>query len=207
MEEHTATFEAEITCPKCRHCQKRTLRNLVNVTTDPQLKLGILTDSLFMMTCKNCGNSFLINHELLYIDEKADLTILVAPDLEKLDLSSVRLEAKTSINRIVTSVIDLKEKIVIFDAGLDDRAIELSKAYITYRNTQIENLRFLMQDPGKELTFAISDTNHENQAIKLEYHFYEKLLKLTQNHAESDDYYLIDSNWAYNLFSELARKE
>jgi len=200
---------ADVTCPQCNHVQKHEFIKVINVSQNPQLKLGVLTDSLFTMKCEECGNEIFLNNELLYTDEDADLTILVAPEIETMDVSKQKLESNTSTNRIVQTVVDLKEKVVMFDTGLDDRAVELVKMYVeNTSHNQFHGLRFLKLSENGDLIFALPDMGEEydGKVMNFEYKYYLQLLTLCGGEAEDDAYYLIDPNWAYTLLKKVSEE-
>ena len=108
-------------CPKCgREFAAPDLRSL-NVAADPSLRERVKDGSVFVCKCPVCGADCLAPEPILYHDP--DRRLLIA--YTTADLSSEGLEGYTC--RLVSSVGELIEKVKIFDAGLDDIALELCK--------------------------------------------------------------------------------
>ena len=123
----------QLRCPVCRHVQEFTLRNVVDVTDDPERKQALLTGALTRMTCAKCGAETDVLYPLLYHDTEYRLMIWLIPgrgqpgdDDHKLGEIDATLAA-THQFRLVRTANELKEKVVIAEAGLDDRVVELFK--------------------------------------------------------------------------------
>jgi hypothetical protein len=109
----------------------------VNATLHPELKEQLIERELFRFHCPACGETSELVFPLLYHDpQRKRMVWLLIPD-EKgqvaLDQASVGLSKgalKGYTLRLVTNTNALIEKILIFDAGLDDRVIELMKTML-----------------------------------------------------------------------------
>ncbi len=123
-----------VACPECGAISTATLWQSVNVTLNPELKEQVFSRELFEHTCPQCGETTHLFYPLLYHDQDRHLLIWMLPPDERgevsLDPLSMNAQAKifpTYRLRLVASLNALLEKIMIFDAGLDDRAVELLK--------------------------------------------------------------------------------
>jgi hypothetical protein len=124
-----------ITCPKCGHKQEFRIYDSLNGDLDPEAKKKLIDASLFMFDCEKCDLVTPVAYNLLYHDMTNEaLVYLVAPqDVE--EVTRMMDHAETAFGfgtsnyrkRIVTDQNSLREKAIIFDAGLDDRIIELVK--------------------------------------------------------------------------------
>jgi len=126
-----------ITCPKCKHSQTFTLWHSVDVAADPGLKEKVLDRTLTTFSCENCGCKVGIEQDFLYRDSDRQLMILRQPDdadPEELDDDAFRLLRALSDDgytyRLVTSMNELAEKILIWDDELDDRTVEVFKLVV-----------------------------------------------------------------------------
>ncbi|MGO9113929.1 MAG: CpXC domain-containing protein, partial [Thermoguttaceae bacterium] len=119
-----------ISCPACQHQQAFTAWQSINVTLDPALKEKLLDRSLVTFHCKQCGHTAGVNQGLLYHDMERRVMIMLgcqAPDdLELPERFAQEFQAEYSL-RLVSSMTKLIEKVLLVDAGLDDRAIEIFK--------------------------------------------------------------------------------
>ena len=123
-------------CPHCGIVQKASLFLTISVDVDPGLKMPLLSGRLATHSCSACGLDFHLDHPIFYLDKLAGFVVLYWPanyPLTKEYLRNFGEEEKfrayyrqmpTPRFRIVRGYVDLIEKIKIFDARLDDRAVE-----------------------------------------------------------------------------------
>ena len=111
-------------CPKCGSEFAAPDVRSINVAQDPSLKDRVKDGSLFVRRCPRCGAESLAPEPVLYHDPTTQLLIAYT----SAGLNSEGLEGYTC--RLVSSIGELIEKVKVFDAGLDDIAIELCK-YVT----------------------------------------------------------------------------
>jgi hypothetical protein len=116
----------------CGHEQEVTLYGSVNVTLEPALKDELLRGELNAMTCDGCGQTSRVPVPLLYHDMARKLMVnLVADAAEGRSLAEALRASSTSCPgytlRIVATLDELLDKVAVFDAGLDDRLVEVVK--------------------------------------------------------------------------------
>ena len=138
----------------------------INVDKDPALKAQVMDGSLFVVKCPRCGFSSLVTEPVLYHDPAQQLLIAYTTA----GLSSEGLEGYTC--RLVSSIGELIEKVKIFDAGLDDIALELCK-YVTAQELKKDvALKFLKMDgPDGEITLTYPEKG-EMQMLVIGYNVY-----------------------------------
>ena len=109
--------------------------------------------------------------------------------------------------RIVTSQTDLREKTAIFDAGLDDRVVELLKLLI------MANIQDQVKDrgvhgvyyvPGNEPVLEILMKDGSGH-VPVGNDMYASLEKQLRPHLLTDREYFIDQNWAAEFLAEEAQ--
>ena len=128
-------------CTKCGSYFESELPGVINVGEHHELKEAVLDGSIFFTECPKCSTRQLVKWPLLYVDPAVRLIVLLSD-------SPLGLEDSAGYTtRRVERAGDLIEKIKIFDAGLDDRAVELCK-YISRQDMGIGNadLRFVRMD-------------------------------------------------------------
>lgn len=128
------TDEDIVVCPECEHEQTITICPSVNVTTDPEMREKVLTGDLFLFTCDNCGFSGFAGYPFIYEDKETNggFLIYLEPDCEDREVGiegdiADQVIYREKPMRLVSDVNSLKEKVFIFEAGLDDRVVELFK--------------------------------------------------------------------------------
>ena len=134
----------ELVCPECNLEQEFTVYNSVNVTLNPDYKEDLINGELTVFTCDACGHQIEIVYPILNHDMENQLMIYLDPD-GQLDLNGIEnkqfmfgtLLDESYRYRIVSTREELVEKIYIFEAGLDDKPIEMLKHYI--RETHLGN--------------------------------------------------------------------
>jgi hypothetical protein len=126
-----------LTCPHCRHGQDFTVWHSVNVSQDPELKPRVLDRSLTTFTCENCGGAASIEQDLLYHDMDRRLMILrrsAGDDPEGLADKSFgllnTLSGSAYAFRLVATMNELAEKVLIWEDNLDDRTVEVFKEVV-----------------------------------------------------------------------------
>ena len=66
-----------VTCPKCGHRFETTLWETVNCEIDADLPQKLISGEFFSRVCPGCGNTFHVEHPLLYNDLDHDTFIQV----------------------------------------------------------------------------------------------------------------------------------
>ena len=124
-----------VVCPMCGELSKAEVYTSVNATINSALRDKVLDGELFAWTCPSCGYNARLTYPILYNDMKHRFMVYLIPKIDRFQLCDKELEEKYSnlrnINkRVVADFNSFKEKIFIFESGLDDMAVELTKAVI-----------------------------------------------------------------------------
>lgn len=167
-----------VKCPKCGQMHSVTVWNSISAKTEPDLKQDILERKINIFTCPDCGQMALMPSNLLYSDADNKLMIYFAPCSsaeEKLDLfeqtkKTTKAEIKDLYDynlRFVTTYNELMEKILIFDAGFNDKVIEFLKLMILvqepdkadnriamYGKVENDYIQFLIQDKAENQVYT-----------------------------------------------------
>lgn len=133
-----------VTCPDCGHTQEFVAWRSLNVTLDPDEKPRLLDGSLTRFECGRCGKTSNVVYPLLYHDMQRQLMLWLlpkepggadAPGDEPEDLAEPmrRSLGKQYVCRRVDDPNELKEKIYIFDHGMDDRVVEVVKLMLWHK--------------------------------------------------------------------------
>lgn len=122
-------------CPECGTEVDYQVWDSINVDLDPELKEKLLSGEIYEWVCPNCGKKFSLPYDTLYHDMKHQFMIFYSPfenddDSKYQPLKIPRQPFGLDENYTIRSVyghLNLREKITIFEAGLNDVAIERLK--------------------------------------------------------------------------------
>lgn len=136
-------LKQSVKCPKCEQMSDVTVWSSITVKDSIDLKNDLLAGKINMFKCPSCEHTALMPHPMLYNDEDKRLIISFTPvndpTLKEQLFSEIRESSKNSGEldkfdgynmRFITDYNELLEKILIFDNGLNDKAIEVIKLMI-----------------------------------------------------------------------------
>ena len=206
---------SEITCPACGSKHEFKVWDSINTKQDPELKEAVRTGDAFRYTCPDCGATALLNYNFLYhqMEDKYMVFVSVEGDAwnQMMSILSARQKDLPDYTmRIVRSYNDFREKLMILDAGLDDRVVEIIKSSVwhnveeTYADKGIDEILFAMNDDGEHGFFFRSK---DKMIASMEFDM--DLYKVVKNAAESRlDFYsrgifVIDRAWADRVVGEM----
>ena len=188
-EQDFSDIEDSVICPECGHEQELHIIPTVNVTLDPEMREKVLSGEIFLFTCEKCGFSGFAGYPFIYEDKETagGFLIYLEPDCEEREVGvdgdvadQVLLQNMTM--RLVTTVNELKEKIFIFESGLDDRVLELfktlalSKMHADKAEEIPDELRFTGIDgteEEKKVFFAAFNDGRYLGVLELPYSLYQ----------------------------------
>ena len=129
------TVSKYVQCPKCEQQSMTEILISGNTVQDKYLRELIFDEKVFRWKCKKCGFSSRYQHPLLYSDIERGFMVYYIPNVERMRVADDKLDGEFSelVNikkRIVPDINAMKEKIVIFENGLNDYAMELTKLAI-----------------------------------------------------------------------------
>ncbi len=132
--------QQKITCPKCKSEIVINVWDKVELPYDVEQKDSVMRNTFFKVDCAGCQSSFTIAYKCQYNDMERKYLLWVAPALdekakEEIEAYNQQLKSDERLRmaqggyryRIVQSDNELREKVIIFDEGLDDRYIETLK--------------------------------------------------------------------------------
>ena len=123
-------------CPFCEKQVELTTYPVVDVQKQPELREDILSGEFFRLKCPHCGKRMKIRRQVVYVDRDHRFLICLIPSFTENQLREKTWERQDSkcygfTKRIVANVNALKEKILMLENGIDDRAIELCKLAVS----------------------------------------------------------------------------
>ena len=196
-----------VSCPKCGKDIEFTMWQSINNEMSFAMK-DIISGKLFEVECKNCGLRTHVNYPILVNDMEHDVMIWYTyPDgIEETEKALVSMKKMYNGHlRIVTDQADLREKVAIFNAGLDDRIIEILKAIVM---AQVQDQ---LADKDVQGVYYISDENPRFEIvydggsgyIPVSMELYDKVRGefFDQEELSQDEEFYVDRDWAYSLLA------
>lgn len=132
-----------IVCPKCKKTFEVDVFKEIKLPYDEEQRNKVLENSLFRLKCDDCQVAFSIAYRCQYEDMEHRYLLWVVPkaeymqgkadkDIEKYNETlkedkSLRLAQGGYRYRVVHNDNELREKVMMFDEGFDDRYIEAMK--------------------------------------------------------------------------------
>ena len=211
-----------VVCPMCGELGKAEIFTSVNVSNNPEFRASVLSGSLFEWECLSCGYAARLNYPILYNDMDNRFMVYLIPRIDRFQLCDRELENKFShlrniSKRVVPAFNAFKEKIFIFESGLDDMAVELTKSAIS--QTVSKKLGGIVIDEG-----YLSMYDRENNTMGFTYftgeerkpfvqtarlEIYAKSKEIIEKYAAKDKrlkgFIKIDSEWAENILYRYKR--
>lgn len=173
--------EIIVDCPGCRRKSAFAARESLNIGEEPQGKQAVLDGSLFTYCCPACGTRQDLEYPFLYHDpdrhfmvwwlpEKPGAPVYTAEELQR----SARFIVGYHL-RIVTSYNRLREKILILENRLSDRAVEVLKhsiwsASLSERGVALNQVFFAganEEDDNLAVEFAVLYPNGNMRTLRV----------------------------------------
>lgn len=142
--------KATIICSKCSAETDFVAWKSITTDTDPIFKEKVRAGELYQCICPKCGNVTIIEYDTLYSEADKDLTIYFVTSKESYENAMELLtneeidneEENSGVFRVVRSRAAFREKLLISDAGYDDRAIEILKLITATHVKEIQGISF-----------------------------------------------------------------
>lgn len=207
----------KVVCLKCGKTTEVKLSTSINAAEDLNMRRELLSGRLFSFKCSACGYTGKLFYPVLYNDPKNKFMVYLIPDVDRFQIADKDIEkdfeggVDNVRKRIVPDFNSFLEKIYIFECGLDDMAIEITKLAIgnaVAKKFDLDNVEegyLSMYDRESNtmgFTFFIGeDRDPYIQSVRLE--IYGKSMKITEEFAAKDKklkgFLKIDREWAENI--------
>lgn len=211
-------------CAKCDKSNKATKVVSFDPNVNPELKRAIIDSNFFEVTCAHCGEVNTLEYSFYYDDSENGLCVYLYINSDKFSKREPFADMKLVEGvhyRIVESFNALREKILIHDAHLNDKIIEVAKYRLTYQYnmssiaTRVLNIYFQRAADDMLVFWMLLDNNTQVEAMVPMSALGEIMFDNVYgfNFAEVKDDYLIDPQWvmehiaATNIARGVAKNE
>lgn len=224
----------QIACLKCKKKSDFEFYGSINTMLDPTLKQRVKNFDIFKFICPHCGSEQFVNYSFLYHQMEDKLMIFYCQDEE--EVAKVRSlyadDFDTALNaqgesetidttgyrrRIVIGADNLVEKIRIFDAGLDDRLVEIYKVLL-YGQMQAELAAmpggdavddvFVDEQLDGTLNFVFVADGRAVGAVAFSQEVYEIIANQYRDAVErlAPTEPVINQDWAFDILAQIAQE-
>ena len=211
--------KVNIQCPKCGYSIEVRQWSSVNGEKNPGEKKKLLDGTLFSVKCKRCGHTAQVGYPLLYNDPAQKVMIWLVYDKDEVKhvtdyfKSSKNSDGDNKVDRacrqrIVRDAFRLREKLMIFDSGLDDKIVEIAKLAFS-QNVQKQHPKekiaaAFFSNEGGENHIEIYSASGSAFTVALTQDVYKTLDDTYSGKASfaEDRVYVIDDVWALGLLRE-----
>lgn len=208
----------QIKCPDCGQLEEMTVWQSITANDSPDLKDDLLKGKINIFRCPSCGQTALVPVPVLYTDRERNLIISFSPCSEAEEkqriFEGIRTASKESGElaefegcnlRFVSAYNDFLEKILIFDNGLHDKAVEVLKLFVLMQDSEKMERRVCIfgKKENDSIEFMVQDKEEGRlytSCVPMETYntIYEQLSKSGVKY-KSFDWEIIDGEYAAKL--------
>jgi len=217
-------------CPNCQHDIEVEMRTSLEMPYDKEYKQEIMDGMFFRNKCEGCGRLIPAIYDFSYNDLENKYLIWMLPTIGEIEKQHIigfneRLKTDNVLRmaqggyryRIVVTDMELREKILIFDEGLDDRYIEAMKnIYVPVildkvgRDNKILGI-FFDKDQNGEYQWMVVFDNRKPGIYTVNMNMYEDMEKRLKEAADRnyDEHtmLMIEGRWAAKVMQETSEAE
>jgi hypothetical protein len=203
-----------VTCPVCKHSFETELNTAIFSATADREK--ILNKEFGELLCPSCGHKFILNYRFAYTDDEIKFMIVKDPkfvdskarmifksSLSLLDMAH-KNEQDKYLTRMTSDLDEVREKIVIFENYLSDKAVELMK-YILLESEELslghDDVDYFRLENDNKFHIVTKDGNEYTLGFVRE--VYDSLLSRYPKLLEIDKAEKVDKEWAYNFLKDV----
>jgi hypothetical protein len=173
-------IDTTATCPSCQATTPARVAASVHITRVPEVRTSVLDRTINRFTCSGCAQRIEIDHAFTYVDVERGHWVHVEPTRRRsewgaveehtmqaltrgLDFTSpiVSELAVSAQRRLVFGSEELREKLIVWDAGIDDGLLECIKLRMSIDEPSLARARMIADcvsdDGGLELVRVDAD--------------------------------------------------
>lgn len=199
--------QALAVCQKCGKEHRVEIYKSINTATDPDLKAKVLNGELFLWECPDCGTGNLVAYDCLYHDPDEKFMVWMLPfgEPQGPEKDAIMRQAKAMGDyklRIVANAGDLMEKVLVFDAGFNDRTIELVKFVAGRELEGVSKLHFYRMQDDVMVFSGVKNGKMEGFGFGLNvYEDCQGILERNEAIAREDGFATIDQDWVDSIMN------
>lgn len=211
----------KVICPKCKNQIEVRVWDKVELPYDAEQKERVMQNTFCRVDCVACGLAYFIAYNCQYNDLEHKYLVWMIPRMGEKEQNQIavynnQIQTDASLRlaqggyryRIVRDGNELREKVLIFDEGLDDRYIEtLKMVYVPLIKKKVGEdckIKGIFFDKKKDggYQFIISFEDKPPMSANANMDIYEdmkvKLKDVVESHTP-EGLCLIEANWALEI--------
>ncbi len=194
-----------VKCPQCGAEISVRVWSSINTMIDTAIP-DIISGKLFDVKCEKCGYETFVNYPILFND-MINMVMIYYVFPESLE-ETVKSMKEQFIDRgirarVVTSQSELREKAAIFNAGLDDRVVELLKVLMMIlikpqiEGKEVGHVYYFDDNGSPSIEFSLDG---ERAMVPLGMERYNLVLEQNKERLDSiSEECVVDSAWAHRF--------
>lgn len=208
-----------IVCPACNKRDTIKIYEAID-SADVAARKRVLDGSLFAWRCPKCNYRTNTAFNLLYKDEHRHFMVYLAADgdvvgmrnaMDNIEKDFNRLSPSEDIRysmtrRIVLTSNELREKVMIFESGLDDRIIEVMKCFymsaVLENNSDMQIAECLFGVEGEQWLFEFITIDGRIFSTPVRKELYDEFKREYENDFGEANEYFVDANYALDLYNQ-----
>ncbi len=208
MAKHTI----RVRCEQCGKYHDAVIYDGVDVGKEPQFRAKVMDASIFDFVCPECGAVSGIIYPFLYHDPEHRFMVQLVDSTVKEDPFTGLFDTEDETDQAIRSVVedmkeryflrtvttpnDLMEKIAVFEAGLDDRVLELIKQGILAADQKDTILHLYYAPTAEGPVFLAEEEAGFTRSFPLDQKLYDSI---ASNMSFDPKETRIDAKWAVQL--------
>lgn len=204
----------KITCPQCSKESDFIVWDSINTVLDPDMKEKVRSGEAFHWKCPFCQNEAAVEYACLYHQMDDHIMIYYVPgdasdaiEFMQSDDAFILSTMKEYTKRVVKTRNQFREKLLILDASLDDRVIELMKPFMISMlhdnepDLHVQEIRFAVQQDG---TYCFAVHTEQNGWGHTEFHqgLYDHIAQSFHEKLKAHEDIVVDFDWAMSVIRD-----
>lgn len=199
----------DVTCPKCHTVTPWKVWDRIDTNENPEMKEEVRNGKAFRFECPHCQAVSHLNYDFLYVEEPLVMG-MSATEEDAPGLKGSQLEENGYTVRLVHSINAFMEKLLIHDAGLDDRIVEIMKTAIwarienEYKDKNITDVLFAISQEGVP-GFIFRSGSEMVASMEMDIPLYQAMMEAGKERIDelSKGIVEIDQTWAKDALEKL----
>ena len=203
------TSDVTYVCGKCTHKNRAEKFDSINAQTSAELKEKLIKGTLFDVQCEKCGETFRLEYSCFFYDAEKKYKVYLRKEDGQTNPFGYN-NNKEFTYRIVETYDQLREKVLILDSGLNDKAIEVAKQYVRIQYNEIKPDTVIVKaycegQKNDSIYFYLYLEDGQFFQSILPEAAYQKVINdnvFDINFDEKNDIYVVNSDWLSNMMAK-----